>query len=161
MKQYLALFVIIIHSILAFGQKRAMTYEEANPGVLKVVLNVSSDTAHLESLIGKFNQKDVAHLKAFLSNREMLQLQEDSIKTNDEQVETLLRNVLKRKVDQCHIIASDTSYAVFNTDLENEVIRPLILWVKKYGSMCQMVRRVWGLDEAKRKLEMKKNKERQ
>lgn len=97
----------------------------------------------------------MAKLKAFLSSPNALELQNqpaDLLGGRVQQVEDMLKKVLNRKIDPCRMMASDTSYAVFNSPLENEVIRPLILWVKKNYYMCQMARTVWGFDEAKQKV---------
>ena len=140
-----------------FGQKHPTSYAEANPGVLNVFIDVSSDTAHLESLIGKFDKNEILRLTAFLKNSTTLKFQdhiEDTTGKFNDFVENPLFKLLNRKVDPCRIVASDTCYAIFNSQLENEVIRPLILWAKKHYDICQMQETIWGFDEAKQKLRL-------
>jgi hypothetical protein len=152
-----ALLLFLLLPTLTFAQKQDMTYAEANPGVLSVFIDVSSDTAHLKSLIGEFDKNEISKLKNFLNSFETLILQNhswDSYENTATLVDSLLLKLLNRKIDPCKIIASDTSYAVFNSPLENEVIRPLILWVERYYYTCQMQTTVWGLDEAKQKLQV-------
>lgn len=153
------LLFFLLAPVWVLAQNKPMTYAEANPGVLHVYIDVSSDTAHLKSLIGKFSKNDVEKLKAFLKSAEALELQNqpaDLLGGRVHQVEEMLSKTLNRKTDPCRMMASDTSYAIFNSPIENEVIRPLILWVKKNYYMCQMVRRIIGLDKAKQKLELMK-----
>ena len=146
------LLLFLLLPTLSFGQKQATTYAAANPGVLSVMIDLSSDTAHLYSLIGTFDNNDVSKLKTFLNSREALDLQRHSGGADGHtaaQVENLLHKVLNRTINPCRIVASDTSYAVFNSPLENEVIRPLILLVKKSYPMCQMQTTILGLGAAK------------
>lgn len=155
------LLLLVLFPVMIFAQNRPMTYAEANPGVLHVTIDVSSDTAHLKSLIGRFNKNDIEKLKVFFTSAEAKDLENqppDLLAGHVKEVETMLSKLLNRKVNPCNMMASDTSYAIFNSQLENEVIRPLIIWVKKNYYMCQMVRRVYGFDEAKRKLALR-NKE--
>lgn len=155
------ILLFILFPIIVFGQKGAMTYAEANPGVLSVLIDVSSDTAHLKSIIGVLQKNDISKLKTFLGKNDTLELVTQSGKSKrntDEQVKNILDKVLQRNIEPCKILASDTSYAIFNTPLENEVIRPLILWVKKHYNICQMQSLVLGLEDAKRKIELRNNK---
>ena len=145
-----AFLLFLLLPALTLGQKHATSYAEANPGVLKVIIDVSSDTAHLKSLIGLFDENDLSNLKSFFNSAEALNFQtlaRDNSMNIIDLVKNKLDSLLKRKIDPCIIMASDTAYATFNTRLENEVTRPLILWVKKSYPMCQMQIEIWGFGE--------------
>ena len=68
----------LICSVAAVAQNTPHSYAEANPGILHVILDVSSDSAHLKSLIGEFTAEDVLQLKAFFNNPCNVQLDIES-----------------------------------------------------------------------------------
>lgn len=134
-----------------------MSYEEAHPGILKVFIDVSSDTAHLKSFIGEFDENDIATLRTFLNRPDVLELGKRSGHPTNEtwlQIDSLFSNLLDKGIDPCKLTCSDTSHALFHSVLENEVIRPLILLVNKNYDVCQMSCLVRGHDEARRRLKL-------
>jgi hypothetical protein len=87
------LLLFLLLPTLTFGQNEAKTYAETNPGVLKVFIDVSSDTAHLKSFIGKFDKNDISRLKTLLNNPKTLSLQNHSGESDGntaDQVESML-----------------------------------------------------------------------
>lgn len=131
--------------MLFFGQRQGMSYEEANPGVPKVYLDLRNDSLHLKSLIGKFDSRDLLKLKTFLNNPACLKCGDslqDSRIIGFVEARDILSNLLGREIDLCQVVASDTSYVVNDSDLGKEILTPLILWAKKCDFICQMVKSV-------------------
>lgn len=139
------LLVTLIFPMLIFSQRKAMTYADANPGILKVYLDVRNDSLHLVSLIGKFDRSDVLKLKNFLSNPNCLKCGDslqDSRIIGFVEARDILSNLLGREIDLCHIVASDTSYIHNDSEVGKEILLPLIVWAKKCDFICQMVKDV-------------------
>jgi hypothetical protein len=135
------LLVILIFPMLIFGQRQGMSYEEANPGVPKVYLDLRNDSTHLRSLIGKYDSSDLLKLKTFFKNPSSLKcgdIWKDSSKINFSDAEDILSNLLGRKINLCYIVASHTAYAVSSSVLGYEIIRSLISWAKDCNFLCQM-----------------------
>ena len=140
MKYLFLLFIFATLATSALAQERAMTYAEANPGILTVTLDLRSDSAHLRSYIGEFTPEEAARLKAFVNSSFVREnrFSKEKYGHHNRLLMDSLTNVLDRPIETCTFTAGSVQVCTFNTPLENEVIKPLIVLVKQNHHVCQM-----------------------